>query len=172
MVSFPEPISIEKLVKIGLEQPQSGWKEGKSSKTKEELAEFVEKFLIYKSTMLLDYFSIEIDQQTGNLLAMPLIVKNFEPNWSHLPLFILHLASDVNWQSEISCFESIAKQIANFYSQPLAEFNDTTRHQLEHCLFFTLKQQTLSSFYPSKTNQTAIVEVTDLHRLYKVFERC
>lgn len=51
------------LALLGLSLPQSGWSEEEGPR--EELASYTHRFLLTKAEMLLDYFSIEIDQVMG-----------------------------------------------------------------------------------------------------------
>jgi len=57
---FQEPVPILDLAIMALELEESGWNEADGPK--EDLADYIVNFLKSKSEMLLDYFSIEIDE--------------------------------------------------------------------------------------------------------------
>ncbi|XP_026535300.1 DNA mismatch repair protein Mlh1 isoform X2 [Notechis scutatus] len=100
------------LAMLALENAESGWTE--EDGPKESLAEYIVDFLSKKSEMLKDYFSLEIDE--GNLTGLPLLIDNYVPPLEGLPMFILRLATEVNWDEEKECFDSLSKECAMFYS--------------------------------------------------------
>ncbi|XP_066440967.1 DNA mismatch repair protein Mlh1 isoform X3 [Eleutherodactylus coqui] len=52
----------------------------------------------------------------GNLTGIPLLLDNYIPLLEGLPMFILRLATEVNWDDEKECFESFSKECSMFYS--------------------------------------------------------
>jgi DNA mismatch repair protein MLH1 len=64
--------------------------------------------------MLKEYFAIEIDDE-NKLIAIPQICDRHIPDLAKLPIFILNLCTEVNWEEEQSCFNDITTQIADFY---------------------------------------------------------
>ncbi len=58
--------------------------------------------------MLNDYFSVEIDD-TGNLVALPLLIDGFVPFLAALPMFVLRLATEVTWHEEEACFRTFCR---------------------------------------------------------------
>ena len=97
------PAPIYDLALLALETEQSGWTQ--SDGPKNELAKYVVELLKSKAEMLLDYFSIEIDQN-GSLLALPLLLKKFNPDVNRLPMFLLRLATDVSFYFYFLMFKS------------------------------------------------------------------
>ena len=87
------PAPIFDLALMALESEQSGWTQ--SDGAKEDLAKYVVDLLKTKAEMLLDYFSIQIDA-AGNVLALPLFLKNYRPDLYRLPMFLLKMATDVS----------------------------------------------------------------------------
>ena len=87
------PAPIFDLALMALESEQSGWTQ--SDGAKEDLAKYVVDLLKTKAEMLLDYFSIQIDA-AGNVLALPLVLKNYKPDLYRLPMFLLKMATDVS----------------------------------------------------------------------------
>ena len=53
--------------------------------------------------MLLDYFSITIEDE--KLISLPIVHEFFKPYPHELPMLILRLSSQVNYQNEELCFE-------------------------------------------------------------------
>ena len=50
------------------------------------------------------------------LTGLPLLLPNFCPWFGGLPLYIIKLATEVNWESEKECFQTFAQETASFYS--------------------------------------------------------
>ncbi|KAH0504138.1 DNA mismatch repair protein Mlh1 [Microtus ochrogaster] len=113
VLRLSEPAPLFDLAMLALDSPESGWTE--EDGPKEGLAEYIVEFLKKKAEMLADYFSLEIDEE-GNLIGLPLLIDNYVPPLEGLPLFILRLATEVNWDEEKECFESLSKECAMFYS--------------------------------------------------------
>ena len=87
------PAPIYDMALMALESEQSGWTQ--SDGAREDLAKYVVELLKEKAEMLLDYFSIQIDED-GNLLALPLLLKKYTPDLYRLPMFLLKMATDVS----------------------------------------------------------------------------
>ncbi|KAI1918770.1 DNA mismatch repair protein Mlh1 [Ophidiomyces ophidiicola] len=71
--------------------------------------------LIERREMLNEYFSISISDD-GNLLSIPLLLKNYMPSLAKLPRFLLRLGPYVDWTNEEACFRSFLKELAAFYT--------------------------------------------------------
>lgn len=84
----------------------------------------------------------------------------------------MRLATEVEWNTEIECFESFARETATyyslipFYSCPESEWKWT----VEFVLFPALKQYLIPPH--SFTRNNSLLQVASLPNLYKVFERC
>ncbi|XP_027962924.1 DNA mismatch repair protein Mlh1 isoform X2 [Eumetopias jubatus] len=113
VLRLSEPAPLFDLAMLALDSPESGWTE--EDGPKEGLAEYIVEFLRKKAEMLADYFSLEIDEE-GNLTGLPLLIDSYVPPLEGLPIFILRLATEVNWDEEKECFESLSKECAMFYS--------------------------------------------------------
>lgn len=105
----------------------------------------------------------------------------------------------VNWDSEKECFQTFAEECANFYciqhdpflldsseredtdkspsspstskeANPALYKREPWRWVIEHVIFPALK----SDFIPLRkmAEDGSILQIADLHELYKVFERC
>ena len=61
--------------------------------------------------MLDDYFCLEIDEE-GNLLSIPQLLDGYIPYFGGLPIFLLRLATEVDWEDEEGCFDNVAEELA------------------------------------------------------------
>ncbi|XP_066483853.1 DNA mismatch repair protein Mlh1 isoform X2 [Tiliqua scincoides] len=184
VLRLSEPAPLYDLAMLALENAESGWTE--EDGPKEGLAEYIVQFLTKRSEMLKDYFSLEIDEE-GNLTGLPLLIDNYVPPLEGLPMFVLRLATEVNWDEEKECFESLSRECAMFYSirkQYIMEESDLTTQQPEaagagitlwkwtvaHVLYKAFRTFLL----PPKnfTEDGNILQLANLPDLYKVFERC
>ncbi|XP_059018122.1 DNA mismatch repair protein Mlh1 isoform X2 [Mustela lutreola] len=179
-----EPAPLFDLAMLALDSPESGWTE--EDGPKEGLAEYIVEFLKKKAEMLTDYFSLEIDEE-GNLTGLPLLIDNYVPPLEGLPIFILRLATEVNWDEEKECFESLSKECAMFYSirkQYVSEESTLSGQQgevsgssanpwkrtVEHVVYKALRSHLLPPRH--FTEDGNILQLANLPDLYKVFERC
>jgi hypothetical protein len=53
-----------------------------------------------KSSFLEEFFSITIDKENSTLSGLPIIYDLIKPYPEELPMFILRLASDIDYQNE------------------------------------------------------------------------
>ena len=91
-IELSSPAPIYELVMLALDSPDSGWTPEDGEK--EELTKFVVDLLKDKSEMLMDYFSVQINEN-GELLTLPILLDKYIPNWNKLPIFLLRLATEV-----------------------------------------------------------------------------
>ncbi|KAA8590061.1 DNA mismatch repair protein Mlh1 [Etheostoma spectabile] len=173
------PAPLYDLAMLALDSEESGWT--KEDGPKDGLAQYIVDFLKNKTEMLGDYFSLEIDQE-GNLTGLPLLLDKYTPGMEGLPMFILRLATEVNWDSEKECFRDFSKECSMFYSvrkryileaeageEQDAEVN-SWRWKVEHVIFKALR--TLFSPPKSFSEDGTVLQIANLPDLYKVFERC
>ncbi|XP_036430930.1 DNA mismatch repair protein Mlh1 [Colossoma macropomum] len=178
VLRLSSPAPLYDLAMLALDSEESGWTE--EDGPKEGLAQYIVDFLKKKSEMLEDYFSMEIDEE-GNLTALPLLLDNYTPAMEGLPLFILRLATEVNWDNERECFRDFSKECSQFYSirkQYTVETEDADspdaepswQWKVEHVLFKALR----SLLSPPKhfSEDGSVLQIANLPDLYKVFERC
>ncbi|XP_073977538.1 DNA mismatch repair ATPase Mlh1 [Rhodnius prolixus] len=169
-IKFEEPLYLYELSLLGLEDPASDWK--KEDGEKSVLAESICELLFTKKEMLLDYFSIEINDQK-QLCSIPYLLDDYMPDMSRLPHYLLRLACDVNWKEEQPCFEGICRETASFYSFGNL-FDDNSEREwkwvAEYVIFPAIKKY----MFPKKTfaDDETILQLANLPDLYKVFERC
>ncbi|OAD52098.1 DNA mismatch repair protein Mlh1 [Eufriesea mexicana] len=168
IIKFSEALPLYDIALLGLDTKEAGWTEEDGSK--EELATSVKELLLEKADMLKEYFSIVIDKK-GNLKSLPVLLEKYFPSVEGLPLYILRLATEVEWSSEQPCLRSICTETARYYSQ-VSFMHDTYdwKYITEHVLYSAIKE----SFLPPKhfTHDSTILQIANLPDLYKVFERC
>ncbi|XP_068184317.1 DNA mismatch repair protein Mlh1 isoform X2 [Antennarius striatus] len=172
------PAPLYDLAMLALDSEASGWTE--EDGPKEGLAQYIVDFLKKKAEMLDDYFSMEIDQD-GNLTGLPLLLDKYTPVMEGLPLFILRLATEVNWDDERECFRDFTRECSMFYSirkqyileegagEEQEEVN-SWRWKLEHVIFKAFR--TLFSPPKNFSEDGTVLQIANLPDLYKVFERC
>ncbi|KAL6612689.1 DNA mismatch repair protein MutL [Neocallimastix sp. 'constans'] len=114
-INLTQKLPIYDLLMISLEaeEEENGWDE--SLQSKEEIAKNITELLIEKREMLLEYFSITLDDK-GHLETLPIILKGYIPNMDKLPGFLLRLGIECNWEEEQECFRTVSQEIAIFYS--------------------------------------------------------
>ncbi len=175
------PVNIKEMVLLALDQPECGWIEADGEK--EDLADKAVEVLVEKAEMLDDYFSMEIDQD-ANLISLPLLLDGYVPCFSGIPMLLLRLTTDVEWEKEEVCFDMFSREMARFYAvdeesdsaydvnQHCDEENVEERWKsvMEHVLFPAMKKW----FKPPNqiSDDRSFNLVSDLPELYKVFERC
>uniref|UniRef100_A0A671LGE3 DNA mismatch repair protein MLH1 n=2 Tax=Sinocyclocheilus anshuiensis TaxID=1608454 RepID=A0A671LGE3_9TELE len=183
VLRLSNPAPLYDLAMLALDSEESGWTE--EDGPKEGLAQYIVDFLKQKAVMLEEYFSLEIDGE-GNLTGLPMLLDNYTPAMEGLPMFILRLATEVNWDREKECFHDFGIECSHFYSirkqytlEPDAEEPQENQMKpkkmswqwkVEHVLFKALR----TLFSPPKhfSEDGSVLQIASLPELYKVFERC
>uniref|UniRef100_A0A671LGA9 DNA mismatch repair protein S5 domain-containing protein n=1 Tax=Sinocyclocheilus anshuiensis TaxID=1608454 RepID=A0A671LGA9_9TELE len=178
VLRLSNPAPLYDLAMLALDSEESGWTE--EDGPKEGLAQYIVDFLKQKAVMLEEYFSLEIDGE-GNLTGLPMLLDNYTPAMEGLPMFILRLATEVNWDREKECFHDFGIECSHFYSirkqytlEPDAEEPQDAemswQWKVEHVLFKALR----TLFSPPKhfSEDGSVLQIASLPELYKVFERC
>ena len=113
-IELMPPAPVSTLVRAVLDTPDAGW--SPEDGDKDEIAEFVTDLLVkQKGEMLHAYFGMRFDPASGTLQTLPELLDHYVPNLKLLPMFLLRLAIQVDWTSEMRCFETIASELAEFY---------------------------------------------------------
>ncbi|OUM62105.1 hypothetical protein PIROE2DRAFT_29196, partial [Piromyces sp. E2] len=183
-INLTQKLPIYDLLMISLEaeEEENGWDE--SLQSKEEIAKNITELLIEKSEMLLEYFSITIDSK-GYLETLPILLKGYNPNMDKLPGFLLRLGIECNWEEEQECFRTVSQEISIFYSTeaPILDNNtknndtkkDSTMAQfywnVQHVIFPAFKKESFKGCN-RLIDERYIMEIANLHDLYRIFERC
>jgi len=184
-IKLNPPAPVAELVQAALDLEDSGWTEnaGEKSELVKKAVEFLSEDL--RREMLAEFFSLKLDIVEGELclVTLPLLLEDFCPWYGGLPIFMLRLWKQVNWNEEIKCIESFSEEIAAFYS--VGEFTGrkpvynmlqhgddgvSWEHTVEHILFPAIRKLLVP---PSECERDrTLVQVASLPELYKVFERC
>ncbi|XP_077271964.1 DNA mismatch repair ATPase Mlh1 [Temnothorax americanus] len=168
VIKFSERISLFDLAMIALDSGETGWTE--EDGPKEELAARVKELLLEKADMMNEYFSIVMDKM-GNLKSLPVLLDKYFPYEAEIPLYMMRLATEVEWRKERLCFQNICRETAKFYSyiNPKHRTHDW-KYITEHVLYPAIKE----SLLPPKhfAHDSTILQIASLPDLYKVFERC
>ena len=107
--------------------------------------------------------------------SLPILLANCEPELSQLPLFVIRLATEVNWKDEKQCFEGVCRQLALLYAareRPEAQEDaaaQTDSWLVEHVLYGAFRSMLLVG---GECERGSVFKLVDLARLYRVFERC
>ena len=155
----------------------------------DSLAEQVATCLWDRAEMLEEYFGIclrKVDQldsknkdkrkASGATIArqivlthLPILLDDHSPEPHGLPLFLLRLATLVDWKEERPCFHGVCRELGNYYAQ-LPSDEDRRQSYIQHGLFPALSYLLIAS--DRLQSSGSIVALTRLANLYKVFERC
>ena len=187
-IKFEPPLDIKELIGIGVDfekanEPDEGveWN---------EVAELVTKQLVARREMLLEYFSLEVTPE-GQLVGIPLLLKDYTPSLAKLPRFLMRLGPCVDWNDEKNCFHTFLSELAAFHvpaqlpaleqgsvgadveEDTMADNDLAIKEQelarvMEHIIFPAFKARLIAT----KGLLKGVVEVANLKGLYKVFERC
>ncbi|XP_045486061.1 DNA mismatch repair protein Mlh1 [Pieris rapae] len=170
LIKMSNPLPLEELFVLGLNTNEN---ECKDEGDLREMAKEMTKFLLSKKAMLLEYFSFELNDE-GELLALPLLLDGHTPFMGALPTYLVRLVTEVNWDSEKECFDTLSRQTAIFYSQPNPDDNENVLKsefwKQEHIIFPAIRRYFLPP--TSFVDSGAILQIASLGDLYKVFERC
>ncbi|XP_055625254.1 DNA mismatch repair protein Mlh1 [Toxorhynchites rutilus septentrionalis] len=167
-MSFTSPLPLMELALLGLQDPESGWTE--EDGPMHELADRVVEILSSKAPMMKEYFSICISED-GMLESIPVIINDYIPSMAYLPLYMLRLATEVEWDEEQECFRTFCRETAMFYAKiALGKSEQEYKWEIEHAICPALKQKLL----PPKlfARNGSVLQMANLPDLYRVFERC
>jgi hypothetical protein len=139
---------------------------------KQQVAKECVCLLSEKAAFFLDFFSIHIAD--GYLISVPTIIpESAIPKKGHLGVFLFRLAVEVPWgrQGDEVVLEAICSEIAMAYT--IMPFEDVVMNDeyIKNMLFPAIKSSPYG--FPSRLAKDGHVRlVTDLHSLYKQFDRC
>jgi DNA mismatch repair protein MLH1 len=175
-IKLSNPAPVHDLVMLALDHPLSGYDPNDGDQ--ETIATYIVELLRTRASMLKEYFNIQIDDD-GNLVGLPLLIDNYVPDIDALATFILRLGTEVEWKDEQECFETLSRELAEFYALhplPAEEVAQRTKEletrewTAEHVILPALR----SVMVPPRAfaNDGTVIQVAALEKLYKVFERC
>ena len=153
--------------------------------TNQKLARDAATCLLDHADMLEEYFGIRIEQQQYKhqnqqdgdderlddifLTGLPILLEGHSPEPYGLPIFLLRLATQVDWAEELPCFEGICRELGMYYAMVPSETNQQSAY-IRHTLFPAISFL-LNPLQEMQGNGSFSV-ITRLSTLYKVFERC
>ncbi|KAJ2759946.1 DNA mismatch repair protein [Coemansia nantahalensis] len=126
--------------------------------------------------MLEEYYHIAVSD-IGAIESLPMVIRDYSPDYDKLPLFLYNAARSVNWDDEQQFFRTFGRALASFYAlePPLdadpQSAKDSYRLMVEHRIMPSFKG---SSFWAPACilTENALVQLADLPDLYRIFERC
>ncbi|KAJ1664297.1 DNA mismatch repair protein [Coemansia sp. RSA 1813] len=142
----------------------------------EKAAEEVNTRFVSNSEMLEEFFLIRVSD-AGAIESLPMVVKEYSPDYDKLPLFLYSATFSVDWENEQPFLKSFINALATLYTlePPLPDDpqNDKEAYRMvtEHRIFPSFKE---SSFWAPNMllTENAVVQLADLPDLYRIFERC
>ncbi|XP_055535838.1 DNA mismatch repair protein Mlh1 [Wyeomyia smithii] len=167
-LKFSNPLPLHDLANLALQDPESGWTEEDGPKP--ELVERIVEILVEKGSMLQEYFNLRINSD-GKLESIPSLVNEYTPSMAYLPMYILRLATEVEWDEEQECFRTFCRETAKFYATiALSKEDSEYKWEVEHAIYPTIKQYFLPPTAFAKNG--SLLQIANLPDLYRVFERC
>lgn len=163
-ISFTKPLDIADLIQKYLDLIDINDLQISNNIDKDNIITGCVNILNERSDMLNEYYSIKIEN--GKLLSIPVIIRNYLPDMTKLPQFLLRICSEVNWDDEYYCLNGISRELGNFYRPS----KNTKREEIELILFRSLKLYWRPSY--AIVDNKCLLRISNLKNLYKVFERC
>jgi DNA mismatch repair protein MLH1 len=134
-----------------------------------QLAEQATTCLEDNAEMMKEYYGISIISKNNKalLVGLPVLLDGHAPEPHGLGIFLLRLATQVDWSEEKPCFQGICRELGNYYSSL-----PTSDHQpyVQHTLFPAISYLLVPPEHLSEDGNVKVL--TRLSTLYKVFERC
>ncbi len=128
-IALDPPAPVHTLVRAVLDTAQAGWTPEDGDK--DEIAAYVTELLCKdKTEMLAQYFGLSFNEADGTLTGVPELIDNYQPPFELLPMFLLRLAVSVDWNSEERCFDSVCRELAEFYMVRPGHTNGALREDL------------------------------------------
>ncbi|KAG6854406.1 hypothetical protein C0991_006948 [Blastosporella zonata] len=106
------PPPLRALVEIAVNAEEST---KESTLSKSQIVDRIVKILVVRREMLAEYFSLCISE-AGLVESLPLLLKDYTPNLNNLPSFFMRLGPQVDWTSEMECFDNFLRELAYFYT--------------------------------------------------------
>ncbi|KAJ2392236.1 DNA mismatch repair protein, partial [Coemansia sp. RSA 2559] len=146
------------------------------NETPEKAAEDVNTRFVSNSEMLEEFFLIRVSD-AGMIESLPMVIKEYSPDYDKLPLFLYNATFSVDWENEQPFLKSFINALATLYTlePPLPDdpqnAKEAYRLVAEHRIFPSFKE---SSFWAPNMllTENAVVQLADLPDLYRIFERC
>eukprot|EP00127_Corallochytrium_limacisporum_P004306 Clim_evm251s157 gene=Clim_evmTU251s157 len=187
-INFREPLPLEPLVLAALHDPAAGWQEEDGSR--EELAQAAVAQLMVQAEMLREMISLDLDTHTQTLRSLPRLIDDYLPSQDRLPMTLLRLATEVEWDNDTLLVDTLSREVAQLYalrpepSQQIPRLDQVTEEGtdfhtvaprftkfVQHIMLPALRAK---HYLPpaSHLQDGTIVTIASLPDLYRVFERC
>ena len=135
-----------------------------------QLAEQATSCLVDNAEMMNEYYGISIITDRNDkaiLKGLPVLLDGHSPEPHGLGIFLLRLATQVDWSEEKPCFQGICRELGNYYSSlPTDDYQSYVQHTLFPAISYLLVPP---EHFLEDGNITVM---TRLSTLYRVFERC
>ncbi|ORZ06926.1 mutL-like protein 1, colon cancer, nonpolyposis type 2 [Absidia repens] len=182
LIELTTPIFMKECIRIALDTEEVHDSLPAQLQSKEKVAETIVDKLVEFAPMLKDYFSITVTPD-GQLTTLPMLLRRYIPTLDKLPMFLLRLGTEVDWEDEQGCLDTFSRELAIFYSAepplPLPDNQDEykKRHdrylwQIQHVLFPGMKNHFAAPKSIVRDGSSYIIQLASLSDLYKIFERC
>lgn len=186
------PAPLSQLVRMGIELQGTEEAVEQSGLPLGELVNTIVAHLLSHAEMLSEYFSLDMDANTGELRALPALLPGYDVlPVANVPTFLLRLATEVSWDEEQACFEGFARELAwaHTLSQSLMpldngrtatdqqneanKLRETAEWRIAH-VWLPYMSSRRGGFVPSKAlvKEGKLIQVASLNELYRIFERC
>ncbi|XP_040171010.1 DNA mismatch repair protein Mlh1 [Anopheles arabiensis] len=167
-LTLSEPLDLKRLVHAGLDDPASGYTE--EDGPADELADVIVQKLVSKAPVLREYYNLSI-REDGFLESLPKLLDNYITSLVFLPMYVIRLATDVEWEEEQECFRTFSRETAHFFSRiALTKPEKEYRWELEHVLYPAVRNYLIPPKEMAKNG--SLLQLASLPELYRVFERC
>ncbi|CAO3698529.1 unnamed protein product [Rhizopus stolonifer] len=169
-LKLANPVSIKECILVAIQDEERRGNLPNELQDANELATNISNLLVSRADMLEEYFSVSISSK-GLLQTLPMMIKNYVPSMDKLPLFLLRLGTEVDWDDEKNCFDTFSRELAIFYcADPLLDDKEKQKflNQVQHYIFPCFK----SHFSATNVLKPHVSQLANLTDLYKIFERC
>lgn len=135
--------------------------------------EYVIEVLNNHAEMLDDYFRIKI--KGNQLFNMPDILPGYEPSFTALGLFLIRLATEINWNCEYDCISAIVDELSMLYAiqaedDTCEELVISMKKMIANVIIPEIKTE---AFMPnlSLITDRSLIRLKSASEMYKIFER-
>ena len=141
------------------------------SETNLRMAQQATMCLVDHAGMLDEYFAIRIEKDDDRvvLTGLPVLLDGHCPEPHGLSIFLLRLATRVEWGEERPCFHGVCRELGKYFAL-LPTSQGARETYVKHTLFPALSYLLLPPERFQKDGH--FTTMTKLSTLYKVFERC
>ncbi|KAI8384686.1 putative DNA mismatch repair protein mlh1 [Radiomyces spectabilis] len=189
-LNLSEPVDIRASVLLAIEAEERKGNLPDQLRSADEIAKAISDTMVSRAEMLEEYFCMTVTED-GHLKSLPMLLRGYIPTMDKLPMFLLRLGTEVDWETERGCFETLARELAVFFcAEPPLKVGETEEDetlykeqherylwQVQHLIFPSFKTHFVASGRLGKSGDESgttkfITQLANLADLYKIFERC